>query len=84
MRSLLFSLGLVAVSADGPVVKALFKDDKCRVLGLRGGGTNGAYEIGVLEAMVDLLDPNEIAYDVVEGISIGSINAGILSTFEKG
>ena len=34
------------------------EDDKfCRVLGLRGGGTNGAFEIGILKKMVEYLDP---------------------------
>jgi predicted acylesterase/phospholipase RssA len=31
-----------------------------------------------------MLDPEEIQYDVVEGVSIGGINASILAMFAKG
>ena len=59
-------------------------DGKCRVLALRGGGTKGAYEIGALKAMAEMLDPIDIAYDVFAGVSIGALNAAMLSTFERG
>jgi len=51
---------------------------------MRGGGTKGAYEAGILRGMVDLLPPQEMTYDVVEGISIGSFIAATLSVFERG
>lgn len=51
---------------------------------MRGGGTKGAYEVGALRAMAHMLDPIDIAYDVIEGVSIGSINAAALAGFEKG
>lgn len=51
---------------------------------MRGGGTKGAYEVGALRAMAHMLDPIDIAYDVIEGVSIGSINAAAIATFEKG
>lgn len=59
-------------------------DDKCRVLAMRGGGSKGAYEVGSLRAMAHMLDPIDIAYDVIEGVSIGSINAAFYATFERG
>ena len=59
-------------------------DGYCRVLAMRGGGTKGAYEVGALRAMAEMLDPIDIAYDVVEGVSIGSINAALFSRFERG
>lgn len=31
-----------------------------------------------------MLDPIDVAYDVIEGVSVGSINAGVLASFEKG
>jgi len=34
--------------------------------------------------MAHMLDPIDIAYDVLEGVSIGSINAAVFSTFERG
>jgi hypothetical protein len=47
----------------------------CRALALEGGGDKGAYEAGVLQAFAKLLDPEEITYDVVTGISVGALNA---------
>ena len=43
---------------------AIEDDGNCRVLALRGGGTNGAFEIGILKKMVEYLDPIDYAYDV--------------------
>lgn len=51
---------------------------------MRGGGSKGAYEAGTLRAMAHMLDPIDIAYDVIEGVSIGGINAAVFSTFERG
>jgi predicted acylesterase/phospholipase RssA len=62
----------------------LYKDEKCRVLALRGGGNKGAYEVGALKAFITVLDPKEIAYDVVEGVSIGGLNAAGLALYPKG
>ena len=59
-------------------------DDKCRVLTLRGGGTKGAHEVGALKAMSEMLDPIDMAYDVVEGVSIGGLNAGLFATYPRG
>ena len=58
--------------------------DVCRALALRGGGTKGAYEVGVIQSFYDNLPKEEIQYDVVVGVSIGSINAGTIGIYEKG
>ena len=42
---------------------------------LQGGGALGAFELGVIEWMLD----NRIAPDVVSGVSIGAINATVLA-----
>ena len=42
---------------------------------LQGGGALGAFELGVIEWMLD----NEIRLDVVSGVSIGAINAAVLA-----
>ena len=34
--------------------------------------------------MAEMLEPIEIAYDVVAGVSIGAINAAIFSSFKRG
>ena len=44
----------------------------------------GAYEVGALKAMSQMLDPIDIAYDVVEGVSIGAFNAAVLAMYPRG
>mmetsp|Transcript_9726 Transcript_9726/g.14495 ORF Transcript_9726/g.14495 Transcript_9726/m.14495 type:complete len:324 (-) Transcript_9726:59-1030(-) len=48
---------------------------KCRALSLSGGGSHGAYEAGVFKALVENLSSEEVEYNVVVGISAGSLNA---------
>ena len=60
------------------------EDGKCRALALRGGGTKGAFEVGVLKAITELLEPIDYQYDVVVGVSIGAINGAMFATFAKG
>jgi predicted acylesterase/phospholipase RssA len=57
---------------------------KCRALALRGGGTKGNYEVGVLQSFLEHLPPEEIQYDVVVGVSIGAVNAATIGMYEKG
>jgi len=73
-----FTAGLLAAS------NALGPDGKCRVLALRGGGVHGAYEIGVLKAFAEVLDPKDIAYDYVSGVSIGGVVSSILALYPPG
>jgi len=54
------------------------------VLVLEAGGDRGSYQAGALRELVDLLPADEVAYDVVTGISVGSINGLVFSSFEKG
>ena len=42
---------------------------------LQGGGALGAFELGVIEWLLD----NRISPDVVSGVSIGAINATVLA-----
>ena len=56
-------------------VKTLSADGKCRVLALRGGGVHGSFEVGVLKAFVENLDPIDVQYDIVSGVSIGALIA---------
>ena len=65
MWALLLLLAATA-SAQSPV---------CHALAMEGGGDKGAYEAGVLKAFVKYLNPEDIKYDVVTGISVGSLNA---------
>lgn len=66
------------------VANTLQPDGKCRILALRGGGVHGSYEVGVLKAFIDGLHPDEIKYDYVSGVSVGAINASVLSLYPPG
>lgn len=57
---------------------------KCRGLALEGGGDMGSFQVGVLKAFVDKLPAEEVQYDVVTGVSVGSINALAIALHEKG
>lgn len=59
-------------------------DGKCRAIVLSGGGDKGAYQASVLTSFIDLLDPIETTYDIVSGISVGSLNGGTFATFKQG
>lgn len=49
-------------------------DKKCHALVLSGGGTNGAWEAGVIWGLTHYGNPEDFYWDVHNGISIGSIN----------
>ena len=49
-----------------------------RAVALCGGGTKGAYELGVWKAINEL----EIDYHIVTGTSIGSINGALMASRE--
>jgi len=51
---------------------------------MSGGGSNGAWMAGVFWGLVNYGNPREFEYDVVAGVSIGSINASGLAMFEVG
>ncbi len=49
------------------------------VLLLQGGGALGAYHVGVFEALSGYLKDHEGKIDVVAGVSIGAINAAVIT-----
>jgi hypothetical protein len=65
MKNLLFISAIVITNCAGifvpedPIIDPNMtlppKDGKCRALALRGGGTKGAYEVGALKAMIELM-----------------------------
>ncbi len=55
--------------------------DFCRALAMSGGGSIGAYEAGAIHSLNRYQDPIEAAWDVVSGVSAGSINAVFISLF---
>ncbi len=58
--------------------------DKCRILVLEGGGDKGAFQAGAIYGLVNKLPSEEVKYDFISGISIGSINAVMVSLHEIG
>ena len=56
-------------------------DGVCRVLALSGGGNKGAYEAGVVKGFVDNLPGHSVQWNVVSGISAGSINTAAMACF---
>merc|ERR1711953_326631 len=59
-------------------------DDVCRALVLSGGGNNGAWEAGVIYGLVNEGNPDDYAWDVVTGVSAGSINTLAIAGWEIG
>jgi len=51
---------------------------------LSGGGSNGAWEVGVLWGWLHYGNPDDFAYDWISGISAGAINTAALSGWAKG
>lgn len=52
---------------------------------MAGGGTKGAYEAGVVWGLVhNAVDKSDYAYDVISGVSAGSVNGGAMAIFEPG
>jgi NTE family protein len=59
--------------------------DECYALALSGGGSMGAYEAGGLWGIYyTLKDKSDMEYDVVTGVSAGSINAFAVMLHEVG
>ena len=51
------------------------KADSCTALVLSGGGSNGAWEAGAFWGLLNYGNPDDFRYDVLSGISVGSVNA---------
>ena len=55
----------------------ILNNDVCNILSLSGGGSFGAVEIGILR---NIYLPQ---YDIITGISVGALNAGLLSYYNS-
>lgn len=60
------------------------KDGKCRALAMSGGGDLGAYQFGVLKTLITNLPSIETQWDVVSGVSAGTLNGASLAIFAPG
>lgn len=56
----------------------------CKALALEGGGSHGAYQAGALIGLIKSLPEGTTAWNVVTGISAGSLNAGAVSMYATG
>lgn len=45
-----------------------------------GGGARGAYQVGVLRAVSDIIDGTSEPFDIIAGISVGGLNAAGLAS----
>jgi len=80
-KTLLFLLSIFLLC----FTSAYCQQKVCRALILEGGGDKGAYEVGVLYGWINnTKNPEDFQYDVVTGISIGSINGMGLAQFPVG
>lgn len=66
------------------VMAGVQADEYCRGLALEGGGSLGAYQSGALLALTQMLSSADIQWNVVSGISTGSLNAAGMSLFPMG
>jgi predicted acylesterase/phospholipase RssA len=60
------------------------KDGKCRALAMSGGGDLGAYQFGVLKSLIYNLPSIETQWDVVSGVSAGTLNSASIAIFAQG
>ena len=77
MKTFLSALALASMAAAK-------RDGVCQALALSGGGNNGAWEAGVMRGFLENGDPNDFKWEVVTGVSAGSINALSMSGWEIG
>mmetsp|Transcript_39194 Transcript_39194/g.53225 ORF Transcript_39194/g.53225 Transcript_39194/m.53225 type:complete len:81 (-) Transcript_39194:850-1092(-) len=80
MRSASFFAVSVLMTAD--TVYSFGKT--CHALALSGGGNKGAWEAGIVHGLMHQGNPKDYKYDVVSGVSAGSINAAYIGTWPKG
>lgn len=50
-----------------------------KALYLAGGGARGAYQAGVLKAIGHILQVKKLPFNLISGVSVGSINAAVLA-----
>ena len=58
--------------------------NSCKALVMSGGGSNGAWESGVIWGLAHYGNPDDYKWDVVSGVSAGSINAAAISVWAPG
>ena len=77
MKLLLGTMALAAITRAA-------EQDVCRALVMSGGGSNGAWEAGVLWGFINYGTPSDFTYDVVSGVSAGSMNTAAFAGYAIG
>ncbi len=52
-----------------------------KALYLAGGGARGAYQVGVLKAINEILTVKVFPFEMLSGVSVGSVNASVLASY---
>jgi len=60
---------------------ALTERDAMPALVLPGGGARGAYQVGVMQAIGEILPDQSTPFPIISGISAGAINAGVMASY---
>lgn len=63
---------------------AYAKQEVCHALAMSGGANKGAYEAGVVYGLAHNLPADQVAWDVITGVSAGAINAAGMSVWPVG
>jgi predicted acylesterase/phospholipase RssA len=71
MKGLIFLLLLLTFT--------LANSNKCRILSFSSGTEKVAYQVGALKALVENLQPEDVQYNVIAGVSFGGLNAAVAS-----
>ena len=59
----------------------LLPSESMPALVLPGGGARGAYQVGVMQALGELLADRATPFPIISGISAGAINAGVMASY---
>lgn len=86
MTVLHFLLAIAMILSTSKCLKSFLplESPKCLALCLEGGGDAGSWQAGVLSGFVKHLPASEVQYDVISGISVGSLNGLYIATYAKG
>jgi predicted acylesterase/phospholipase RssA len=79
-----FAKTILLAVATSQIVTEAAGADHCRALALSGGGSNGAWEAGVIWGLMHYGDPDDFDWDVITGISAGSINTLAIAGWDYG
>ena len=66
------------------LVGAIAAKDVCRALVLSSGGSNGAWEAGVIHGLINNGNPSDFEWDVISGVSFGAMNTVALAGYPLG